>query len=486
MPINPGQVSRISPVRVLARMILPVLLGGMLLAEPGQGAAGVSGIKPGRILGLDNPQRVFGRYILSFRGNPDERRLRLLESRYGVRILFRAGGRRPAMVVQAEEEQVRSLLTEEDIAFAGADGWMELYTVQADPPSRGLDRIDSRRGADGLYEYHASGRGVHVYVADTGILADHPEFKGRVASGFSLAEAKGGGDCHGHGTHVASVIGGRTVGVAREVTLHPVRVFTDCKALQSDVIRGLVWIRDNAEKPAIVNISLGGPREENGAVAEFVRTLTEEGIHVVAAAGNQHDDACDYTPAFMPEVITVGTADDDQRPAFDRTWGSNTGPCVDLYAPGVGIAGAALPDTGKVLINRTGTSVSAPFVAGAAALILQHEPDLTPAELRRRLVEGATRGEGEAVPLLYTNPPEQAARRLHHELAIPQIVTEPDLGFGLGVELAGIYPGESAGALLERSDSLRLVLWDSRAVALRPFAELDPFDDSLLALALPR
>ena len=94
------------------------------------------------------------------------------------------------------------------------------------PATWGLDRIDQRDlPLDNSYTYNQTGQGVKAYIIDTGMRATHQQFAGRVGNGFTaINDGKGTNDCNGHGTHVAGTIGGTTYGVAKQVTLHAVRV----------------------------------------------------------------------------------------------------------------------------------------------------------------------------------------------------------------------------------------------------------------------
>jgi subtilisin family serine protease len=128
----------------------------------------------------------------------------------------------------------------------------------------GLDQLDGK--IDRRYTFSATGRNVNVYVIDSGIDVSHREFEGRakiayVAPGLSTERP----DCTGHGTHVAGIIGGKNTGVAKEVTLHSVRVIgCEQESLNSDIVTALEWVTQNHVKPAIINMSLG-PKLKNGA-----------------------------------------------------------------------------------------------------------------------------------------------------------------------------------------------------------------------------
>ena len=249
----------------------------------------------------------------------------------------------------------------------------------------GLDRIDQRTSRDGDYTYGATGRGVTVYILDSGIRFSHTDFGGRAVPGFD-ALGGDGSDCFGHGTHVAGTVGGTTYGVAKEVRLVSVRVL-DCRGAgsTSTVLAGLDWIMANAARPAAVNISLGGGPD--GIVDDAVRQVVAAGIPAGIAAGNADDDACFYSPARVTEAMTIGASDStDVAASF-----SNFGSCVDWYAPGVGIRSDGLTDdqASKVM---SGTSMAAPHTTGAAALYLELHPAATAQEVASALASTATAG----------------------------------------------------------------------------------------------
>jgi len=263
--------------------------------------------------------------------------------------------------------------------------------IEKNPPVN-LDRIDSRKYVlDKTYRFPSSGgKGVDVYIVDTGINTSHKEFGGRAVFGGSFCAGCPLADDQGHGTAVASVVGGKRFGVAKKVKLIAVKVLNSQGSGRYDeIIVGLAFVfREyilKGKRNTVINMSLGGPRFEGLNI--MVKFLTSKGIHVVVAAGNEGSDACGVSPASSPTAITVGATEltSDKMADF-----SNFGKCVDILAPGRDIQVASFLGV-KSSTKLSGTSFSSPEVAGAVALLISERGNTSPEKMSKLLISRSTK-----------------------------------------------------------------------------------------------
>jgi len=277
-------------------------------------------------------------------------------------------------------------------------------TPQVDPFFWNLDRIDSASGLDGRFSPKGDGKGVHVYVLDTGIRTTHEEFGGRaiptldVTSGRLKLCRPTDVNCandlrNGHGTHVAATIGGKRSGVAKASTLHAVKVIGHRGGSTGAIISAMDWILEKGERPAVMSLSLGG-RGQSQTWATAVNKAYHRGVTVVVAAGNQNRDACGFSPAYVPTAITVGATNKTMRRAGFSNWGK----CLDIHAPGVNIMSAFKESDGSYK-TLSGTSMACPAVTGAVALLLQQKPHMKPSEVASLLKGKAVKRRISGLPV---------------------------------------------------------------------------------------
>ncbi len=387
-----------------------------------------------QILGARSGSAVPGQYtvVLDERGSARSGEVAPqaanLAARYGGRVNAVYERTLAGFSVAMSETQALRLAADPAVAYIQQDQWLQLDDTQENLPSYGLDRVDQRNlPLDGGYSYDFGPSPVSVYIVDSGIRISHEDFGGRAVHGWDfIADVPAAGDCHGHGTHVAGTVGGTRYGVAKNVRLVALRAF-DCngRATSTSVQSAVEWVTVNAVKPAVVNMSLGPrctdgsgnpaacPEDKEKALVTAVKNSIAAGINYVVSAGNGNIDACGAPLAAIATATAVGATDStDSRWTSTATLGSNWGACVDIWAPGHNIVSAGITSD-TVSRTTSGTSMAAPHVTGAMALMLTRPgwANKTPAELKAALTAESTPNvlsglnAGSPNKLVYTAPP---------------------------------------------------------------------------------
>ncbi|KAJ8277822.1 hypothetical protein GJAV_G00080460 [Gymnothorax javanicus] len=317
-----------------------------------------------------------------------------------------------------------------------------------------LDRIVQTSHVPGKYNPPNNGGLVEVYLLDTSIQSSHREIESRVlVTDFSNVPEEDGvqthpqaSKCESHGTHIAGIVTGKDSGVARGSIVNSVRVL-NCqgKGTVSGALAGLDYIRATLlaqpYSPLIVLLPFvsGFSQTLNTACREMVRS----GAVVIAAAGNYLEDACLYSPASEPQVITVGATNLADQPINLGTTGTNFGRCVDLFAPGEDIVSAS-SDCPTCFTAKSGTSPAAAHVAGIAAVFLHSNPNLTSTEVLQRLRRHSVKHAMD----LSTFPAEHRLTTPNMVAALPTSMSQEEelLCRSVWSERSGTSPSDSVGA----------------------------------------
>ena len=350
-------------------------------------AALAQAVQPPATHPYSQSQPIPGRYIVVFKdsvSNPAAEAANLMRGR-GGQLHHTYSSALKGFAANLPAAALQGIRNNPNVDYIEQDQTVSLSDVQS-PATWGLDRSDQAdRPLDTQYHYNYTGAGVHAFIIDTGIRATHTDFQGRVQSGYTaINDGNGTDDCNGHGTHVAGTVGGITWGVAKGVSLIPVRVL-NCRGSGSwsGVIAGIDFAANSPLRPAVANMSLGGGA--SSSVDAAVAGAVNKGVTMVVAAGNSSADACSYSPARAPSAITVGaTTSGDARASY-----SNYGTCLDIFAPGSGITSAW--NTSDSATNTiSGTSMASPHVSGVAALALAANTAASPWAVTAFLTTNAT------------------------------------------------------------------------------------------------
>ncbi|XP_013417704.1 subtilisin-like protease 3 [Lingula anatina] len=313
-------------------------------------------------------------YIVTLQENVRNKRVKQMLKRSGLkgkskRVKF-SSKTDFVLIDNVEEEELDSLrdytnlikeIEQNNVVHAD-----DCVTSQVSSALWGLDRLDNAPNDDRMVAW-GDGTSIDVYIIDTGVLAAHQDFGGRVTLGLnSITGNLDSNDDHGHGTHVAGTAAGTTYGVAKNANIIAVKVLSSSGSGSSaGVIEGVEWVRDRVlqnKKVSIVNMSLGGGYSAASNRAQ--KELREAGVFSAVAAGNANTDACGKSPASAPDAITVGsTTSSDAKSSF-----SNWGGCVDIHAPGSSIL-SAYHTSNTATRTLSGTSMASPHVAGVAAAL---------------------------------------------------------------------------------------------------------------------
>jgi subtilisin family serine protease len=376
----------------------------------------VTGADPDKKAIRKHPNAIPGRYIVAFDmeaagATPPAVIARELASTHGGQVVHTYGEAIAGMAIKLPRAAAEKILLDPRVAEIEEDGPIWLTAVQGPPLSNGLDRIDQDAlPLSNSYTYHYTGYNTTIYIIDTGIMA-HKDYEGRLigARNFwtnhgTLNDPNRTEDCARHGSGVAAVAAGTKYGAAKSAKLFSVKVF-GCSvgdSSVSDFIAGVNWIaaekRRDPSRKMVASMSLLAT--EDMLLDDAVIGLISAGVTTIVSAGNGNEDACDFSPARLGNpnsyavnpnghsTITVAASNplNDVRAPF-----SNSGACIDVFAPGMNMLTANPHEGYTEEAGAEGTSYASPLVAGVAALHLEREPSMTPAQVESRIKGYATR-----------------------------------------------------------------------------------------------
>lgn len=410
-------------VSLLTAIFLVLMASPLTPKGQGQASQGQAQQPPAKFLRVN--RAIPNQYNVALKDDVERSKVRSvandLARAHGGRIKYVYEQALKGFAVEMPEPAALALSNNPQVKYVEEDGEATIAETRCSG-LWGLDRIDQQNlPLNGCLTYYTKGTGVNIYVIDTGIRTSHKQFSGRAAVAFD-AFGGNGQDCNGHGTHVAGTAGGGMWGVATNARLYSVRVL-DCSGVgsASTIVAGVNFVTSHhaSYTADVANMSLT-MFGVNQFVDDAVRGSIASGVTYVLAAGNASADANNYSPARVPEAITVGATGNDlsSNPVSDQAASfTNYGPALDVFAPGVGIQSAWYTnDSGGATLS--GTSMAAPHVAGTAALYLEMHPSATPSEVANAIISNAT-------PNVVINPGAGSPNRLLSARFSPALCNVP-------------------------------------------------------------
>ncbi|KAG7514116.1 proprotein convertase subtilisin/kexin type 9 [Solea senegalensis] len=360
--------------------------------------------------------RMPGQYLVILRDSHVQKTIRRLSARaarrgYTLEILQTYSGALHGFLVKMRSDVLHLAMKLPHVHYIEEDS-----SIFAQSAPWNLQRLLHPHGGtteNGTYRPPNDGGMTEVYLMDGRVQSSHREFDRRVlVTDFNNVPEEDGvrvhrqaSQCDSHGTHIAGVVSGSDSGVAPGAGIKLVRVL-NCqgKGTVSGALAGMEYIRANLlARPLDAVVVLlpfvgGFSRSLNAAC----RDMVANGAVVIAAAGNYRDDACLYSPASEPEVITVGAVNAADQLMSQGAGGTNFGRCVDLFAPGDDIVSAS-SDCSTCFTTRSGTSQAAAHAAGVAAVILSSNQDLSPVHVLQTMLHRSTSNTINLLPLSDTH-----------------------------------------------------------------------------------
>ncbi|MCL7456264.1 S8 family peptidase [Micromonospora echinofusca] len=374
--------------RTFTALLTAALMAGTL------GAAGQPAMaEPISVIhGLDAPDAIDGSYLVVYKSSAPQGLDLTRSAPSGASHTFRSAVR--GFAATMNEQQARRLAAHPDVAFVEQNRrFRAIDPTYAEPstatPQRSTTPRDVVTPNGPALPVPPMGRNVTAYVLDTGIRTTHTSLADPAPIWGTNTIGGPNSDCHGHGTHVAGIVGGKFSErwSAYNAQLVAVKVL-DCVGYgtTASVVAGVDWVTANRTGPAIANMSLGSIASP--AVDQAVQNSIASGITYIVAAGNNASDACAMSPARVPAAITVGATHGNGQ----RAWFSNYGSCLDIFSQGVSVVSAWHTST-TATSSLSGTSMAAPHIAALAAMYLSSNLTATPAQVRAGVMAGATRGQ---------------------------------------------------------------------------------------------